>query len=121
MVYCEEWPDPPMAAGNWVPDVVEAAGGRYPFREPGERSAPVDGGAVRAAAPDRVVVHYCGRGAVEPPDLAARWGLDAPVTAFDDALLNQPSPRLLDGLERLTALLADAPVEAVRGDAATAG
>ena len=26
VVYCEEWGDPPMAAGNWVPDAVRVAG-----------------------------------------------------------------------------------------------
>jgi len=34
-VYCEEWADPPMAAGNWVPEAVDAAGGHYPFAEAG--------------------------------------------------------------------------------------
>lgn len=108
VVYCEEWPDPPMVAGNWVPDVVEAAGGRYPFRRAGARSARIDGEAVAAAAPDLAIVHYCGRGTVDPPDLEARWGLEVDVHVVDDALLNQPSPYLLDGLERLTTLLADA-------------
>ena len=46
VVYCEEWSDPPMAAGNWVPDAVAAAGGRYPFVAPGERSQEVDDEAV---------------------------------------------------------------------------
>lgn len=108
VVYCEEWPNPPMVAGNWVPDVVEAAGGRYPFRASGARSARIDGAAVAAAAPDLAVVHYCGRGTADPPDLEARWGLEVDVHAVDDSLLNQPSPRLLDGLERLTTLLVDA-------------
>ena len=117
VVYCEEWDDPPMAAGNWVPDVVEAAGGRYPFRASGERSAAVEPGTVAAADPDLAVVHYCGRGAVEPPDLGARWGLDVPTYALDDALLNQPGPRLLDGLERLTALVNDVDLATVRGGA----
>jgi len=51
IVYCEEWSDPPMAAGNWVPDAVRAAGGRYPFVDPGERSREVDLAAVERATP----------------------------------------------------------------------
>ncbi|MCG1002234.1 MULTISPECIES: cobalamin-binding protein [Halobacterium] len=104
VVYCEEWSDPPMAAGNWVPDVVEAAGGRYPFVDAGERSREVDTSAVEAADPDHAVVHVCGKGDSVDPDFDGRdWAFDADVHVVDDSLLNQPSPRLLDGLETLAA------------------
>jgi len=104
VVYCEEWSDPPMAAGNWVPDVVEAAGGRYPFVQAGERSREVDAGDVEAADPDHAVVHVCGKGDSVDPDFAGRgWAFEAAVHVVDDSLLNQPSPRLLDGLETLAA------------------
>ncbi|RLM52459.1 cobalamin-binding protein [Halorubrum sp. Atlit-28R] len=103
--YCEEWSDPPMAAGNWVPDAVRAAGGRYPFVDPGERSREVDPAAVSRADPDHVVVHVCGRGdRVDPATVAARDWIDAPVHVVDDSLLNQPSPALVDGVERLARL-----------------
>ncbi|WP_423996608.1 cobalamin-binding protein [Halorubrum trapanicum] len=105
-VYCEEWSDPPMAAGNWVPDVVRAAGGRYPFVDPGERSREVDPAAVEQADPDHAVVHVCGHGdRVDPASVAERDWVDAPVHVIDDSLLNQPSPALLDGVERLARLL----------------
>ncbi|OYR56336.1 cobalamin-binding protein [Halorubrum halodurans] len=107
VVYCEEWSDPPMAAGNWVPDAVRAAGGRYPFVDAGERSREVDPEAVAAADPDRVVVHVCGRGdRVDPATVADREWIDAPVHVIDDSLLNQPSPVLIEGIERLAALFA---------------
>ena len=81
-VYCEEWSDPPMAAGNWVPE------------------------AVAAADPDHVIVHVCGHG--DRVDAAAirerEWIGDAAVSVLDDDLLNQPSPRLLDGIEALADL-----------------
>jgi iron complex transport system substrate-binding protein len=103
VVYCEEWSDPPMAAGNWVPDAVEAAGGRYPFVDPGERSQEVDHETVRAADPDHAVLHICGTGdQVSPDRLTERgWELDCSVHVVDDSLLNQPSPRLIDGIELL--------------------
>ncbi|MGM0591024.1 MAG: cobalamin-binding protein [Halobacteriota archaeon] len=100
-VYCEEWSDPPMAAGNWVPEVVEVAGGSYPFVDPGERSRAVNASTVSAEAPDHVVLNICGRGdRVDPAVVTDRdWDLDAEVHVVDDSLLNQPSPNLLDGIE----------------------
>ena len=106
VVYCEEWGDPPMAAGNWVPEAVETAGGRYPFCNPGDRSREVSEADVEAADPDHVVVHHCGHGDRADPDVLAErgWDLDASVHVLDDDLLNQPSPALLDGIETLADL-----------------
>jgi iron complex transport system substrate-binding protein len=107
VVYCEEWSDPPMAAGNWVPEAVRVAGGRCPFVDPGERSRAVDRETVLAADPDHVVLHVCGRGdRVPATTLADRgWDVDAAVHVVDDDLLNQPSPRLVEGVETLARLL----------------
>lgn len=107
VVYAEEWGDPPMAAGNWVPDAVTAAGGQCPFVEAGERSCDVDRDTVEAAAPDHVFLHWCGANQV--PDertLAERgWTVDAAVHVVDDDVFNQPSPRLVDGIELLARTL----------------
>jgi len=105
-VYCEEWGDPPMAAGNWVPEIVAAAGGHHPFVDPGDRSRAVAREAVEAADPDHVVLHHCGHGArTDPATFTDRgWAVDAEVHVVDDALLNQPSPNLIDGAERLAGL-----------------
>jgi iron complex transport system substrate-binding protein len=105
-VYCEEWADPPMAAGNWVPEAVAAAGGRYPFVEPGARSRPVSEAAVAAADPDHAVLHLCGHGErADPETITDRaWDADPAVHVVDDSLLNQPSPNLIDGVERLADL-----------------
>lgn len=107
VVYCEEWSDPPMAAGNWVPDAVDAAGGRYPFVDPGDRSQEVDHEAVVDADPDHAVLHICGTGDDVTADrLRERgWSLDAEVHVVDDSLLNQPSPKLIDGIELLAGRL----------------
>ncbi|AZH24927.1 helical backbone metal receptor [Haloplanus aerogenes] len=105
-VYCEEWAEPPMAAGNWIPEVVEAAGGHHPFVEPGERSRAITQDAVEAADPDHVVLHLCDHGSqVDPATFTDRdWDVDATVHVVDDRLLNQPSPNLIDGAERLAEL-----------------
>ncbi|MGM0605436.1 MAG: ABC transporter substrate-binding protein [Halobacteriota archaeon] len=106
-VYCEEWSDPPMAAGNWVPEAVAVAGGRYPFVDPGDRSREVSPAQVESESPSHAVLHICGRGTdVSPDRLSSRgWAIDPQVHVFDDSLLNQPSPRLLEGIERLAFLL----------------
>ena len=106
VVYCEEWGDPPMAAGNWVPDAVAAAGGRYPFCDPGDRSQEVTRERVERADPDHVVVHHCGHGELADPEVLADrgWDIDAAVHVLDDDLLNQPSPALLNGIETLADL-----------------
>ena len=107
VVYCEEWSDPPMAAGNWVPDAVDTAGGRYPFVDAGDRSQAVGQEVVVDADPDHAVLHICGTGGdVSPDRLRERgWSLDAEVHVVDDSLLNQPSPKLIDGIELLAARL----------------
>ncbi|ELZ92772.1 helical backbone metal receptor [Haloferax sulfurifontis] len=106
-VYCEEWADPPMAAGNWVPDLVRAAGGSAPLVAPGDRSAEVDPETVAAADPDHVMLHPCGKGERGDPEAfeARGWNLDASVHAVDDSLLNQPSPAVVSGVDRLARLL----------------
>jgi iron complex transport system substrate-binding protein len=111
VVYCEEWSDPPMAAGNWVPEAVSAAGGRYPFVDPGERSREVSVTEVEAAAPEHVVLHLCGHGEqADPATVAERdWNLPAldrgNVYVVDDSLLNQPSPKIVEGVETLASML----------------
>lgn len=111
VVYCEEWQNPPMVAGNWIPDAVEIAGGRYPFLEPGERSRGIDADEVEATGATHAVLHICGHGRdVDTESLARRgWSIPAisrgQVTVVDDALLNQPSPKLVEGIERLAGFL----------------
>ncbi|WP_135828041.1 cobalamin-binding protein [Halorussus halobius] len=124
VVYCEEWSDPPMAAGNWVPEAVRAAGGRYPLVDPGERSREVSVAEVEATAPDHVVLHVCGHGAGADPDVLDErdWSLPAMaegnVHVIDDSLLNQPSPRLVDGIETLAALFHPEALDAYSPDRA---
>jgi iron complex transport system substrate-binding protein len=120
VVYCEEWSDPPMAAGNWVPDAVAAAGGTCPFVDPGERSQEVSREAVEAAAPDHVVLHRCGHGdrASAASFRDRGWDVDAAVHVVHDDLLNQPSPNLIAGVETLADLLHGVGGGRPRGDGA---
>jgi iron complex transport system substrate-binding protein len=77
-VVCLEWIAPPFALGNWGPELVEAAGGEPLLGAVGQHSAAIAWEAVRAAAPEVLVVAPCGfdlaRTAGEMPALEAQPG-----------------------------------------------
>lgn len=108
-VYVEEWHDPPMASGNWVPELVSAAGG-IPFPvKPGDLSRAVTLDEVRAFDPDLIVISWCGAGLLAEKSLLLHrpgWSdlravKSDSVRVIDDSLLNRPGPRLIDGAKRL--------------------
>ncbi|GAB2935612.1 cobalamin-binding protein [Rhodococcus aerolatus] len=104
-----EWVDPPFGAGHWVPDLVTAAGGEAVGARPGERSVPVTWDALRASAPDVVLVAPCGfhlDGAAAQAALVAGELPGVPVWALDgDGLVVRPGPRLVDGVEAIASVL----------------
>jgi iron complex transport system substrate-binding protein len=55
-----EWADPIFPAGNWIPELVDAAGGRLAIGNAGQHSAPIAAEQVRDADPDYLVVAPCG-------------------------------------------------------------
>ncbi|HWF18423.1 MAG TPA: ABC transporter substrate-binding protein, partial [Verrucomicrobiae bacterium] len=59
-VACIEWIEPLMAAGNWVPELVELAGGADVLGEAGKHSAWMDWEALRRADPEIIVAMPCG-------------------------------------------------------------
>ena len=59
-VACVEWIDPLMAAGNWMPELVALAGGRWLFGEIGRHSPWITWDALRDADPDVLVLLPCG-------------------------------------------------------------
>ncbi len=109
-----EWSDPLFAAGHWVPEMVERAGGVDALAQPGTHSVVVTPEAVRAAEPDVVLVAPCGydlaRAVADGERLLARgewaWARARRVFALDaNALASRPGPRLVDGVEVLAQLL----------------
>ncbi len=108
-VYMEEWFDPPMAAGNWVPEIVAVAGGEEVLMEPNQPSKTFSLPALTVANPDAVICHWCGWGnRVDESRILARPGWDAVnavaegrVFFVDDSLLNRPGPRLVEGARAL--------------------
>ena len=116
-VACVEWIDPPMHAANWVPELVEIAGGRVMAGEPGRHSGYFEFGELLSADPDVIAVMPCGfdiaRTRVEMPALAAQpgWGDLAAVRqgrvflTDGNQYFNRPGPRVVESAEILAELL----------------
>jgi iron complex transport system substrate-binding protein len=105
-IFVAEWTDPPFAAGHWVPEMVEAAGGEDVLGRTGEPSFPTTWDEVAALEPKLIVVAACGfnaeRGAEEARDL----DLPAPAVAVDaNAYYSRPAPRVAEGVRQLGFLL----------------
>lgn len=105
-VYCEEWVDPMMVAGNWVPELVDIAGGQYRLHAAGERSREITVAEVAAENPDYIVFNVCGHGTQVQVDSVKHrdWEVDSEFVVVDDTLLNEPSPVLVDGAAYLAEL-----------------
>ncbi len=112
-VYIEEWHNPPMVSGNWVPEVVKIAGG-IPFdvgTKDGKNlpSREVSLQEIQAFDPELVILSICGAGSLARKELlTARPGWadlsavrEGRVRVIDDSLLNRPGPRLVEGARRL--------------------
>jgi iron complex transport system substrate-binding protein len=112
-----EWLDPPFAAGHWVPDMVDLAGGKDVAAAPGEPSRRLAWDEVAALAPEVVVVAPCGfdldRTLAEVDVDVLRGHLlgtparrEGKVFAVDaSAYFSRPGPRIVDGVELLAHLL----------------
>ena len=110
-----EWLDPPFAAGHWVPEQVELAGGIELLGSARAPSFRTDWTAVRAAAPELVVLAPCGfdehgtrtrmlADGVER-ELA---GLRATIACVDaTSHFSRPGPRVVEGVELLARLYRD--------------
>lgn len=115
-VLVEWWPKPVIAPArqSWVNDVLRLAGGVNPFEGRDGKSAEVSDADARAAAPDAVVMSWCGvkeekyrRDVVERRPgwsgvPAVKHGRIFPVT---EAFLGRPGPRLVEGYRALAKII----------------
>jgi iron complex transport system substrate-binding protein len=106
-----EWLDPPMLGAQWVPDLVDAAGGEPVGPPHGTLSPYVTWESIADLQPDAVVVAPCGfdlaRTLREAEPHRDRLHDLAPRVLFMDgnAYWNRPGPRLVDAAESLSAWL----------------
>ena len=114
-VACIEWLDPLIAAGHWLPEMVEMAGGTDALALPGAPSRRIDMAELAAAAPDVLILMPCGMGTERAIAEATALGLGSSaewralpavangrVYAADaSAYFSRSGPRLVDALELL--------------------
>ena len=116
-VACLEWLEPLMGAGNWVPELVDLAGGRNLFGKPGEHTGRLNWEELRAADPDCLIALPCGFGlertraefaavASQPGWAELKAVRTGRVFLCDgSAYFNRPGPRVVESLEILAEIL----------------
>ncbi|PIR26149.1 MAG: cobalamin-binding protein [Deltaproteobacteria bacterium CG_4_10_14_0_2_um_filter_43_8] len=112
-VACIEWVDPLMSAGNWMPELVEMAGGKNLFGEAGKHSPWMTFEDLVKKNPDIILIMPCGydikRSLEDVPLLQAKaeWKNLKSVKAGrvyvcdGNQYFNRPGPRLVESLEIL--------------------
>ncbi|MEK7833346.1 MAG: cobalamin-binding protein [Acidobacteriota bacterium] len=108
-----EWIEPLMAGGNWMPELVEMAGGKNLFGEAGKHSPWMTWEELVAADPDVIFISPCGfdipRTTEETHLLTdkSEWKslkaiiADRVFVADGNQYFNRPGPRLAESLEIL--------------------
>jgi iron complex transport system substrate-binding protein len=107
-----EWLDPPYAAGHWVPQLIDYAGGEDILGFAGERSQERTWAEVAATQPDVVIVMPCGydaeiahREAEMHREHLLSLGAGEVVAVDANAYFSRPGPRIVDGLELLAGII----------------
>ena len=116
-VACLEWLDPLMAAGNWIPELVDIAGGEYGLVDAGAHTPTVTWEALVAYQPEVIVIAPCGfqipQSQTDLPQLTAHphWQTLPAVqhnrvyVADGNAYYNRPGPRIVESAEILAEML----------------
>lgn len=112
-----EWVDPPFGTGHWIPDMVEAAGGRALLGTAGGESRRTTWEECAGSGAEVVLVAPCGYG-LEDASEQARAVLARPeladlpavregrVFAVDaTSVVTRPGPRVVDGVEAFASAL----------------
>lgn len=128
---CLEWMDPPMAAGNWMLELIRYAGAEPLFGVAGEHSPWLNWSDIAAADPDVIVLLPCGWGiertrkeldcVTSQPEWSSLRAVREKRVAIADGnrFFNRPGPRLVESAEILAEIVwPEAIAPAVhRGDA----
>jgi len=104
-----EWISPLMAAGNWIPEMIDLAGGKCVFGRAGEHSPWIDPDEFARAETDVVLVFPCGfsieRTMADLPLLDERLRDGNIFVADGNQFFNRPGPRIVESLEILAEII----------------
>jgi iron complex transport system substrate-binding protein len=116
-VACIEWTDPVITAANWIPELVNLAGGQTLFSVTGKPSAHINWETLVATNPDVIIFMPCGFNLQRTQQEAklltqhSEWEKLHAVKAGrvfitdGNAYFNRPGPRLVDSVEILAEIL----------------
>ena len=115
-VLLEWWPKPVIAPtrDSWATELIELAGGANPWGGRAGKSTPLRDDEILAAAPDAVVMSWCGVPLrnYRPALVRRRPGWqDVPavrsnrITPISEAFIGRPGPRLVEGYRALCRLI----------------
>ncbi len=116
-VACIEWLEPMMISGNWIPELVDIAGGAAILAEAGKHSPYVEWVDIRLADPDIIVLMPCGfpieRTMKEVSILFEQPGFaelkavknNRIYIADGNQYFNRPGPRIVDSIEILAEII----------------
>jgi len=108
-----EWIDPLMAAGNWVPELIEMAGGINLFGETGKHSPWMEYKDLIEKDPQTIIIMPCGyniqKSIIEIDSLIKQKGWQKINAVRNDKVyitdgnqyFNRPGPRIIESLEIL--------------------
>ena len=117
-IACIEWIDPLMAAGNWIPEMVQISGGEDVFGKKGKDSHWIEFNEIKKYNPDIIIFIPCGFNLKKTNDEVknllksdTRWH---DLKAFKNKKIfitdgnqyfNRPGPRLIESLEILAEII----------------
>lgn len=116
-VVCLEWLNPLMVAGNWIPELVDIAGGEYGLVDAGAHTPPITWDVLTAYRPEVLIITPCGfpipQSQIDLPQLMAHplWQTLPAVqknrvcVADGNAYYNRPGPRIAESAEILAEML----------------
>ena len=116
-IACLEWLDPLMAAGNWIPEIVDIAGGEQNLTESGKHSSWLDWETLVEFQPEVIALMPCGfkisQSQADLPLLTNHplWS-ELPAVQNNrvfitdgNAYYNRPGPRIVESAEILAEIL----------------
>lgn len=116
-VACIEWLEPMMLSGNWIPEMVDLAGGKPVLAEAGKHSPYIDWVDIRMEDPDIIVVMPCGfsiNQTLKEIDILLQLPGFSDLKAVKNNRLyiadgnqyfNRPGPRIVDSVEILAEII----------------